>query len=697
MMGRLLTFGALLILAACSADDVARGSGNAAGNAIADSANWATYGGTYEEQRFSPADAINADSVSELGLAWSAEFDTARGQQATPLAIDGVLYTTTAWSKVFAFDAETGKELWRYDPKVPGETGFKACCDVVNRGPAYDNGRIFVGTLDGRLIALDARTGKLVWSTVTVDQSKPYTITGAPRVVKGRVLIGNGGGEYGVRGYVSAYDTTTGKLAWRFYTVPAGPGSPPDNAASDPVMTKANTTWFGDWGELGGGGTVWDSIVYDVEFDQVLIGTGNGSPWPRELRSQGKGDNLFISSIVALDATTGAYKWHYQGTPGEEWDFTQTQTITLTTLKIDGADRKVLLQAPKNGYFYVIDRRNGKLVSAKGFVPQNWTTGIDMKTGRPVEAPGARYRDAVFVASPSGQAAHNWHPMAYSPQTKLAYIPTQEIALAYKMERDFKVRPGGWNLGIDLAVNKLPDDEAELEAVAKTVKGYLLAWDPVTQTERWRVPHTSAINGGVLATAGGLVFQGNDAGNLVAYAAATGKKLWSFDAQMGIVAPPISYSVKGKQYVAVMAGYGGAGIAGPFSARMGPRPNGRLLVFALGADAPYKVETIAQAPAVKVAETFSAKQVAHGAQIFETTCSVCHGPGARSSGVIPDLRRRVSVADKQVWHEILINGALKDNGMVSFAKYLSPADAEATRAYVAQRADILAKQEQGNR
>ncbi len=689
LIGSLVT---AILLSSCSAQSSSNPEFDARlANAAETPQDWMTYGGTQDEQRFSRLTAINTSNVSELGLAWSHEFDTARGQEATPLVADGVLYTTTAWSKVYAFDAETGKPLWNYDPKVPGETGFKACCDVVNRGAALYDGKVFVGTLDGRLIALDAKTGKLLWSTLTVDQTKPYTITGAPRIVKGRVLIGNGGAEYGVRGYVSAYNVGDGKLAWRFYTVPPIKGAPADGAASDSVIEKARATWSGDWSKFGGGGTVWDSIVYDTAFNQVLIGVGNGSPWDRRLRSEGKGDNLFISSVVALDADSGEYKWHYQGVPGESWDFTQTQSIILASLKIGGSDRKVMMQAPKNGFFYVIDRSNGKLLSAKNFVSQNWTSGVDMKTGRPIEMPGARYEKSPFVALPSGHGAHNWQPMAYSPQTQLAYIPAQEVPLAYVSDNPFVARPGGWNLGVNLAINTLPDDKAALKAIRATLRGYLIAWDPVRQKEAWRVDMGGPGNGGVLTSAGGLVFAGSAKGDVSAYAADTGKRLWSFDAGMGILAPPMSYAVKGKQYVAVMAGYGGGyGLPAAFSELAGPRPNGRLLVFALGSKTPYKVERVALAPVVLAKDVWPADVVAKGAVLYGNTCSVCHGGGVLSSGVLPDLRRSPALADKKMWQAIVHDGALKDNGMVGFGKWMSPDDIEAVRGYVAGRSRHLA-------
>ena len=656
--------------------------------------DWVTHGGTYEEQRFSPLDQITAGNVGRLGLAWSHEFDTNRGQEATPIVVDGTLYTTTAWSKVFAFDAATGALKWSYDPQVPGEAGFNACCDVVNRGVAVYDGKVFFGTIDGRLIALDAADGTPVWAKVTVDQTKPYTITGAPRIVKGRVLIGNGGAEYGVRGYVSAYDADTGDLDWRFYTVPPAPGAPADGAASDNVIGRARATWRGDWSEFGGGGTVWDAIVYDREFNQVLIGVGNGSPWNHKIRSQGEGDNLFVSSVVALDADNGTYKWHYQGTPGETWDFTQTQPIILADLSIGGRPRKVMMQAPKNGFFYVIDRRDGRLISAENFVPTTWATGVDMATGRPIEAPNARFRDGPFLALPSALGAHNWHPMAYSPDTGLVYLPAQEVPFAYADDPGFAGRPGGWNPGIDMLANGVPDDPAQFRAVRAMLKGQMIAWDPVRQREVWRVQYDGPWNGGVLATHGNLVFQGNAHGQFQAFAADDGRRLWSFDAGTGIIAPPVSYAVDGVQYIAVMAGYGGAyPLSSPYVDNPRPMPNGRLLVFKIGGQAPYRVARVPNPPGVEVATAFTPAQVTRGRRLYESNCAVCHGPAAQSSGVLPDLRRRATLADADAWRGVIIDGALQDRGMRSFARWLSPADAEAIRGYVAQRAAIVRQRE----
>jgi quinohemoprotein ethanol dehydrogenase len=650
---------------------------------------WITHGRTYSEQRFSPLDKINASNVGQLGLAWSFDLPENRGIEATPLVADGVMYTTSAWSVVRAFDAKTGKLLWEYDPKVPRSTGAKACCDSVNRGVALWGGKVFYGTLDGRLEALDAKTGKLAWSKVTVDQSKPYTITGAPRVVKGKVLIGNGGAELGVRGYLSAYDAETGEMAWRFYTVPGQKEA--DGAASDKAMKDvARKTWNGDefW-KVGGGGTVWDSMAYDPELDLLYIGVGNGSPWNRDIRSPGGGDNLFLSSIVALKPETGEYVWHYQTTPGETWDYTATQHIVLADLTIGGQPRKVLMQAPKNGFFYVLDRTNGKLISAEKYVAGvNWATGVDKVTGRPIEAPGARYEKTLHLSNPGPLGAHNWHPMAFSPKTGLVYIPAQEIPFPYMQpggdKANFKYRPMGWNLGIDFLVTGLPDDEAQLKAIRASLKGRLVAWDPVTQTEKWSVQHDGPWNGGVLATAGGLVFQGSATGEFAAYDADSGRKLWGFDTQTGVVAPSMTYEIDGEQYVALMAGYGG-GFAVSAGAGVDPRSDGprRLLVFKLGGTQKLPARPVSEKTPLDLPATpGTPQQIAQGTAAFAANCGVCHGSGAVSNFSIPDLRYSPAITDAAIFKSIVIDGDRKEQGMVSFASLVSVEEAESIRQYL---------------
>ena len=464
-------------------------TGNRIARADQEQANWLTTGRTYDESRESPLSLINDGTIGRLGLAWSYDLDTDRGQESTPLAVDGVLYTTSAWSKVQAFDPVAGTLLWQFDPQVPRKTGVKSCCDSVNRGAAYWNGKIYVGTIDGRLIAIDAKTGKQIWSTVTVDQTKSYTIGGAPRIIKGRVIIGNAGADYAVRGYVSAYDAETGKLLWRFYTVPGEPGKK-DGAASDAIMESlASKSWSGKWWSEtggGGGGTVWDSMAYDPDLDLLYFGTGNADYWNKLYRSPGDKDNLFTASIVAVKAETGEYAWHFQETPGDSWDYDATQNLILAELTFDGRPRKVLMQASKNGFFYVLDRATGKPISAKPFVPVNWATGLDHESGRPNIVADAHYDKTgkLWAAQPGSIGGHNWQPMAFSKQTGLVYIPAQEVGGAYATEKDFKPRPVGVNLGVDFLQAGLPDDAEKVKAIRAGMKGYLLAWDPVRQSHR---------------------------------------------------------------------------------------------------------------------------------------------------------------------------------------------------------------------
>jgi quinohemoprotein ethanol dehydrogenase len=647
--------------------------------------NWLSHGRTYAEQRYSPLDDINAENIGELSLAYAVEFDTSRGQEATPIVVDGTMYVSTAWDKVMAVNAATGEVLWRYDPEIDGSKAADACCDAVNRGVAVWEGKVFVGTLDGRLIALDAATGEELWDVVTVNQDQPYTITGAPRVVRGKVIIGNSGAELGVRGYVSAYDADSGDLVWRFYTVPGNPADGPDGAASDDIMASmAQSTWSGDWWELGGGGTVWDSIVYDAEFDQLLIGVGNGSPWNHRVRSDGVGDNLFLTSIVALDPDTGAYKWHYQLNPGETWDYTATQQMTLADLTIDGRLRKVIMQAPKNGFFYVIDRADGKLISAEEFTPQTWAERIDIATGRPVEIPAARFANDPYLITPSGLGAHAWHPMSYSPQTGLVYIPSMQVPSAYADDADFERHIGRWNTGVSfmappegLVPGATP--EARRAYMTARTRGRLIAWDPVAQREVWGIDRSWPWNGGTLATGGNLVFQGTPDGVFHAYNARTGEELWTFAQERGIMAGPISYRADGVQYVAVLAGYGGSmGMAVESAEMRRPPPNGMLLVFRVGGTGELAaLPPVTPAPFVTSTERFPAAQIAEGQGQFIALCAICHnGP------VNPNLLRSPVATDANAWKAVVMDGILAQRGMISFAPWLSGQEAEAIRAYV---------------
>jgi PQQ-dependent dehydrogenase (methanol/ethanol family) len=683
----LLALACVAVLAGCQKQAEPGGVDGARIEAAEGNGEWLSYGRTYSEQRFSPLTQVNDKNVGELGLAWFHEFDTDRGQEATPLIVDGVLYTTTAWSKVYAFDAKTGELKWAFDPKVDGSKGFDACCDVVNRGVAIWGGKVFVGALDGRLIAIDAATGKQAWSVQTTDTAQPYTITGAPRVIKGKVLIGNGGGEYGVRGYLSAYDAETGDLAWRFFSTP-NPEGKPDGAASDKVLAeKAAGTWFGDgWKKTGGGGTMWDAMAYDPKLDIMYVGVGNGSPWNHKARSDGKGDNLFLSSILALKPDTGEYVWHYQTTPGESWDYTATQHIMLADLTINGQPRQVLMQAPKNGFFYVLDRATGELLSAEPYIGITWATGVDKKTGRPIEAPGARYEKALSLQIPAPFGGHNWHPMAFSPKTGLVYLPTHTVPSGYLDDTGYKHRQGAWNTATDFLTSALPTDKAQLAAAKSMVKGSLVAWDPVTQKARWTVEHTYFWNAGVLATAGNLVFQGSGDGKFAAYDAATGKTLWSYNTVNGVVAAPATYEIDGEQYVAIMVGYGGAApLAAQVFLKDGARLPGRLLVFKLGGKAQAPAYDVADRPVADLTGVTSTGDAKRGFALYHQNCQVCHGPNA-SGKFLVSMKQSQMLTSAESWKSVVIDGALAERGMASFARFLTPKDAEDIRAYVLSEA-----------
>ena len=660
----------------------------------ADSENesWLSYGRTYDEQRYSPLDQINRDTVSELGLSWYADMTTSRGQESTPVVVDGALYITTAWSLVHAFDVRGGERLWTYDPQVDRAKGRDACCDVVNRGVAAWDGKIFVGTLDGRLVALDSASGDVEWEVATVDASLPYTITGAPRVVKGKVLIGNGGAEYGVRGFVTAYDAETGEQAWRFYTVP---GNPADGYESD-VMTAAADTWTGAWWNLGGGGTVWDAMAYDPELDLLYIGVGNGSPWNQALRSPGGGDNLFLSSIVALDPDDGSYRWHYQTTPGETWDYTATQHIMLADLEIEGDIRRVVMQAPKNGFFYVLDAEDGELISANNYTPVNWATHIDLQTGRPVEVYDARYEKsnnpAIVLPGPLG--GHNWYPMAFSQDTGLVYIPVTENFMGYVADGEFVTDPDGWNTGVDFGRGfQLVMSQPEIPSNASLLK----AWNPVTQEEVWRVQHPIGEgNAGVLATAGGLVFQGTRSGEFVAYNDETGEALWTDYVQAGVMAAPATFTVDGEQHIALLVGSPALPKAGPGAAEpttVASRNNSRLLIYRAGGDAMLpsnpittSVEGDFEIPQIEA----SNELLSQGETAYNRNCSVCHGPMGISlrADTYPDLRLSRRIATQNSWAAVVLEGELSDAGMVSFDSELSDSDAEAIRTYIINQANL---------
>ena len=651
-------------------------------NAGAEAGQWISDGRTYSSQRYSPLTQISAGNVGKLGLAWYAELNTYRGVEGTPLFIDGVLYNVSAWNIVTAYDARTGKELWTYDPQTPREWGRYACCEPVARGIAAWKGKIILATLDGRLIALDARTGKPVWTTQTFDKTQPYSITGAPRVFDGKVVIGNGGADLGARGFVGAYDADTGKPLWRFYVTPGDPAKGFENEA----MRKAAKTWTGEWWKLGGGGAPWDSITYDPKLRLVYFGTGNGSPLVWKYRSPGGGDNLYLCSVVAVNVDSGKYAWHYQEVPGEEWDYDCNQTLIQADLKIGGALRHVLMHAPKDGFFYVLDRATGKVISAKNYVPVTWAKGIDLKTGRPMVNPEARYDLDPVLVTPGPGGGHNWFPMAYSPRTRLAYFPSYEQWMAYARDPDFKPQPfrsnSGWGgytgeaLKKRIALQKIGDPRE---------KAALTAWDPVNQKLAWRVPLPRHGNGGVLVTASDLVIEGTTRQTLTIFDARTGRQLWETPTQSAPVAGPITYMLDGVQYLAVNAGWGGG--AAQIERGAGkelPRAAARLLVFKLGGTAVLPAmkpeEEIPEPPPLRATEA----QVQKGAQLYSRTCAICHGQQA--IGGVKDLRH-MSRETHAAFKDIVLGGARKDKGMSSFADILSTDDADAIHTYLIARAN----------
>jgi quinohemoprotein ethanol dehydrogenase len=664
--------------------------------------SWLMVGRDYKEQRYSTLNKINTDNVSKLGLVWYGDVDTERGQESTPVVVDGVMYITSAWSMVKAYDIKTGAKLWEYDPKIDRAKGADACCDVVNRGVAAWEGKIYLGALDGRLIALDSKTGAVVWSEQTTPVDGHHTITGAPRVANGKVFIGNGGAEYDVRGYVSAFDANTGKPLWRWYTVPGDPSKPYENDA----MKMAAKTWKGDvYWTLGGGATAWDAIVYDEKTNLVYFGTGNGLSWAQEIRSPGGGDNLFVSSIVALNADTGEYAWHYQETPGDEWDYDNCNPLMIADLPLKGGKTHVVMQASKNGFYYILDAKSGKLLSAEKYVPEtNWATKIDMTTGRPVENPEARYskNEKPVIIWPAALGMHNWHPMAFSPETGYVYIPVTVSNAPYSAQDDFKFNPKGWNTGTDFAGGADLYKQPGAPAVRGNVTSYILAWDPVNAKEVWRIPNKEYGATGVMTTAGNLLFSGNHNGEFVAYNATTGDKLWSAPTQARVVAAPSTYTVDGQQQVAVLVGARGLPPGQSRTSAVSAN-NSRILVFAPGGAAtlPATVSAGAATGGAKIDPpllTANNETVAAGEQAYLANCSACHGrtavPGAGSIG--PDLRYTALLRDEEQFKHAVLDGDRAQRGMPGFKTTLRDGEAESILAYLIKRAnDEKAAQEAG--
>jgi len=682
--GRVGVWAAALALAIASAT----GSVAAVAETEAE-AEWPLHGLDWREQRHSPLTQIRRDNLSELGLAWSYATGTRRGLEATPIVVDGVLYATGTWSVVYALDAATGRERWIYDPKVPRQKGRDACCDVVNRGVAVADGRVYVGTIGGHLIALDASTGEEIWKTLTVDPAEPYTITGAPRVVKDLVIIGNGGADLGVRGYFGAYETKTGKLRWRFYTVPASKEGPFEH----PELALAAETWPKEsmW-ESGLGGTVWDGLAYDPEADLLYVGVGNSSVYDRTKRSPGGGDNLFLTSILAVKPDTGRLVWHYQTVPAESWDYTATAPMILADLKVDGRVRKVLMQAPKNGFFYVLDRISGELLSAEKYVDVSWATHVDMKTGRPVERAEADWSQERAYVSPPPPGGHNWHPMTFSPRTGLVYIPTFSGVHPFTPNPSYAFKPGHWNTAENLGAIAEALEEFAF-AIEFCDPSHITAWDPIAARQVWRVNSTSGVPAGLLSTASDLLFQGRADGRFLAFDARTGEQLWSTSTQVGVMAPPISYQVAGEQFVAVLAGLGGS--HGGHYLKLENGNDGRILAYKLGGKENVPPAEPPRSTQVHRPELdLTPAKIDRGRELYHEQCFYCHGMGAVGSGLHPDLRF-VSRAVHESWNDIVLGGTKQSKGMASYADRLDVADSEAIHAYVVQRAvkdpDPLAK------
>ena len=655
-------------------------------NAENEPSQWMTYGGTYSEQRFSRLKKINSDNVGQLGLKWFADYETNQNQHGSPLYVDGVLYVSTARNVVYAYDARSGKQLWKYNPVIQGER-LRYNLGLVNRGLAAWNGKIIMGTLDARLVAIDAKTGKQAWSVDTVPESlglgdltNKYSITMAPRVAKGKVFVGGSGGEFGVRGWIAAYDVETGKEAWRFWTVPGDPKKGFESKA----LEAAAKTWDGEWWKIaGGGGTVWDAAVYDPTTDLLYFGTGNPTPWNSRARTPSVGDNLYAASIVAVKADTGEYVWHYQETPGDSWDYDAVSPMMTIDVTLDGQKKHVLAQPSKNGFMYLLDAANGKLLAADAFTEVNWASGVDLKTGRPIEVPGSRYEKEPWNASPGAPGGHTWHPNAYSPDTGLIYIPTWENYGTLADIPPGRTPPGGFSIGVAFGVKV---DADKLKPYARQADiGLLKAWHPVARKVVWQSEPGQRATSGVTATAGNLVFMGNSGGKqLAAYDAKNGKKLWSFDAKTAVFAAPITYELDGVQYVA--ASVGGATQGGYFAPTYA-----RMLVFAIGGNAklpepaPYTPPALNPPPS-----TASADVIAKGGDVYSRNCSVCHGAnGLQARTSFPNLTVSALLYSQEGFDQVVLKGARTDKGMGSFAKELKTGDSVAVREYLISRANAL--------
>jgi len=663
-------------------------------------AEWLTPGRDWRQSYHSPLSAISKANVRRLGFAWSHDIAFNASFQATPIVVDGVMFTSANRGAVHALEARSGAVRWSFEPELDPAIFRSQCCGGVNRGVAVWRGKVYVAAVDGQLYALDAGTGAIVWRVRTIeDLSRSYTSTGAPYIAGNRVVIGNSGAEYDARGYITAYDAETGRLAWRFFTVPGDP----KKGFEHPELEKAASTWdpHSLW-EVGLGGTAWDGMAYDPALNLLYVGTGNGTPWNRKLRSPAGGDNLFLSSILAINPDTGRLVWHYQTTPGDNWDYTATQKLILADLEIGGALRKVLMQAPKNGFFYVIDRATGELISARPHVYVNWASHVDPKTGRPVETGKGDYSQAPKLVFPTTQGAHNWNPMSYSPRTGLVYIPAQEAGEVFGLPSvPFEYRKDQWNIGMvqrrpipgplglsSPATREWPSLEVLRGAEPDPApRRWLRAWDPVRQRLVWQVEMPGGVDNsgfsarklaGVLSTAGDLVFQGDVDGHLRVFDARTGQTLHDIDVGTSITAAPMSYAIGGEQYIALMAG---ANAGDPSFVDYKYGNMGRVVAFKLGGGSVPKRPVLARShdvdapPALPDAGTGA--QIEEGGRLFESHCAACHAYEARA----PDLTR-MSVETHREFFRIVREGTRVLRGMPTFGDALSERQAEAVHAYI---------------
>jgi len=699
--GALVAAAAMLLAAGCAQ----YGASDAASLVIGAGDDWDNPGGDWAESHFSRLTDISPANVDRLGLAWEYDLGTARVQEATPVVIDGVMYTSGNLGRVYALDAATGRELWTFTPEVDMQSNRVACCDQANRGVAVHEGRVYVGALDGWLYALDARTGSVVWKTDTItDRKRGYTITGAPEIAGGLVIIGNGGSEYDVRGYVTAYDAATGKEAWRFWTIPHDPALGPQESET---LEKALATWDPEsrW-DIGGGGTVWDAITYDPVFDQVIIGTGNGGPYPLATRSPEGGDNLYLNSLVALDRATGEMKWHFQETPQDSWDLTATQPMVLAELKIEGENRPVILHTPKNGFFFVVDRQTGKPLAANQLVRTSWASGWDLETGKPKLTPEfSNYAQGPKIVFPSSSGARNWHPAAYDPTRNLYFAsvvdmgnlmfipPGQEnpphrqrllnAASALIFTSDLEPALATLPPPMQEAVKALPQWQQVLE---KPFSSQLRAIDPLTGQTKWTADLDGwQDRGGVLATESGLVVHGTISGKLVVRDADTGRVLKTIDTGSSILAAPMTYRVDGVQYIAVQTGWGGGGwgFVPPYAAAYSKGNANRLLVFRLdGGAVPIPADLPPLEPAPEPPAQLpgvTAETIAMGSALFTENCSICHSNQPRAP--LPDLRR-MRRGTHAIFDRVVLEGLLLPNGMPRFDDVLTKEQVQAIHAWL---------------